>query len=134
MSSTTPVVLAPSGIGGSRPNSGKKPVLSSKYVQRMRQLMARKLDKELDEILTAQIDLAKGVATSEKVTKDGDVVEVRESPDTNAARLLFEFTLGKPKETIQHTGGIGILHLVKQLEEGDEEEDETLDDDAYGTE
>lgn len=84
--------------------------------QMIRERMVQKIVEKLDPILDAQIQAAIGSLKLTRTDFQGRQSISELAPDTNAARLLFEHTIGKPKETIQHQGGIGIVELVAQLE------------------
>lgn len=86
--------------------------------ERLREVMAKQVAREFEAINQAQIDLAKG-GESVKVLKDGTKLIVTIPGDVNAARLLYSYVLGEPKQEIKHTGAIGIVQLVAQLEHGD---------------
>ena len=66
--------------------------------QKVRERIAQKIAEHLDPMIDAQIQLA---------TKQAN---------TNAFRFLLEHSIGKPKETIEHQGQMGIVSLVARLE------------------
>jgi len=72
--------------------------------QLIRERIVQKVAEYLDPIIDAQVQAA-----------------IKES-NTNAARFLIEHSVGKPKETVEHQGGMGLVALVAELEKGDQEE------------
>lgn len=88
-------------------------------VKRMKEIMEQVLESRFEEVVQAQIDAAIGVTSEKHDRKTGDLYYVEEGPNTAAAKLLMEQVL--PKEMkIQHSGGIGIVHLIKSLEDDNE--------------
>ncbi len=93
-------------------------------VERIKNRMVQKMVEAMDPVLDAQIAAAKGgiVLKTIKETKDGTFEELHEqAPSTNAAKFLTEFIMDKPKVVVEHTGAVGIVHLIKSLEEHDEQ-------------
>ena len=107
----TPQTITRSRLGN--PRTVKKLVS-----ERLREVMAKQVSREFEAINQAQIELAKG-GESVRLLKDGTELIVKVPADVNAARLLYSYVLGEPKQEIKHTGAIGIVQLVAQLEHGD---------------
>lgn len=106
--------------GGARPNSG--PERGTKHKKTIEIEMARQIIKErvfanLEPIIEAQIDLAKGHLVEEYIGEGKRIYS--KSPDKGAAELLLNQTIGKPKESIDVTGGmtIELTNLKKQLKD-----------------
>ena len=87
--------------------------------QKVRERIAARVAEQIDPILDGLINAAIGKIALEKTDTKGRVYYTDVPPDTNAARLLLEHSIGKPKETIQHQGAIGVLALVQSLERDD---------------
>ncbi|MCX6819873.1 MAG: hypothetical protein NT019_01090 [Candidatus Adlerbacteria bacterium] len=83
--------------GGARVGAGAPISSRTLETQKIRELMLKRLKPRAKKVFDALIDAA----------ENGDVA---------ATRLLFEYSLGKPKEQIEHTGNMGILHLISSLE------------------
>jgi len=76
--------------------------------QKMREKLVNEVNKELQPILTAQLEAAKGLYY-EKIDLDGVIRIYKEKPDINAARYLLDQAIGKAKESVELSGGIGLL-------------------------
>ena len=82
----------------------------------IREQMIKLFKPRAKKLFMALYDAAIGLSV-EELDDDGEVVRVySKAPDVNAAKLLFEQTIGKPKEQIEHTGGLSVFHLVAELE------------------
>ncbi len=95
--------------GGARPNSG--PTKGTKYKPTIEKEMMRERLKELvakhwDGLIESQIDKAKGIKI-EALSRDGEIYYKDPGPDTFAAKILIEHSVGKPKEQIEMTGENG---------------------------
>lgn len=95
--------------------------------QQIRKKTAEIVLEEAEPIIRAQVKAAIGGYTTLTTFRDKNgvvdkTVESEETPNVNAAKLLFETTIGKPKETVKHEGGIGIVALVARLEKGDNDD------------
>jgi hypothetical protein len=87
----------------------------------MRELMLKRLEPRARELFDALMDAAVGVrATTES---GGEKFVYSKAPDVGAARLLLEYTLGKPKEQVEHTGGMSLFHIVSLLQEQSKNEE-----------
>jgi hypothetical protein len=95
---------------------GRPVATKTLLTQMMRERIAQKIAEKLDPIIDAQISAAIGNLVLTRTDFKGRKSVSELAPDTNAARLLFEHSIGKPKETIQYQGAIGIVALVAQLE------------------
>lgn len=104
------------GSGGVRPNAGRKKGYKEKRTierEEARERITQKVIKELDSIIEAQIDLAKGHLV-EEITSTGRKRIYSKSPDKNAAELLLAHGIGKPTEHYDHTTGGERLMTYEQ--------------------
>lgn len=105
---------------------GRKVSTTTKFTQLIKTRMAEKLYARLDPILDAQIETAIGnwktTRTMIDVKGNESTVIDEIAPSHQSAKLLLEYILPKPEQKIQHSGGIGIVHLIKNLEAGVPEE------------
>jgi hypothetical protein len=103
--------------GGARIGAGAPVSSRTLETQRMREMMLKRLKPRVKELFDALMDSAIGL----RVTKEADGGDKEfvysKAPDVGAAKLLLEYTLGKPKEQIEHAGGMSLFHLVSSLEE-----------------
>lgn len=82
---------------------------STKTAMLMREQLVKKVNKELKPILQAQSDAAKGIVVEKIVTLDDGKKApryYRKEPDINAGKYLIDQALGKPKESIEHSGEV----------------------------
>ena len=98
--------------GGPQPGSGRPKLGKTLQATLIREQFMGWMVPIAREVFDALVDSAIGAKV---VSDDGSVYS--KAPDIAATRLLFEYTLGKPKEQIEHTGGIGIYHLISSLQE-----------------
>jgi hypothetical protein len=84
--------------------------------QKIREFMLKRFEKDAVEVYDALYRSAVGIEI-EDVDKDGETFYYSKAPDVNAARLLLEHTIGKPKEQIEHTGAMSLFHIIQQLKE-----------------
>jgi hypothetical protein len=98
-----------------RPKRGRPIATKTLITQKIRERIAQSVAEKLDPILDGLINAAIGNITLEKTDSRGKVYYTDVPPDTNAARLLLEHTIGRPKETIQHQGALGIVALIQSL-------------------
>lgn len=102
--------------GGARPGAGRKRGGHNQTTLDQlhgRQLMIKLVLKNIFPIINAQIQKAVGECYRLEEfdvvkTKDGEVLSktaivYKQTPDTNAAKALLEYTFGKPKESIDLT-------------------------------
>jgi len=101
---------------------GGRPVASKTIItQMMRERIAEKLYARINPLIDAQLNSAIGIMLK-KVDSKGMPYYSEESPNTNAAKFLVEQALGRPKESIEHSGGVkGIVGLISSLNESDSE-------------
>ena len=106
--------------GGARKGAGR-PVLSHTLItQQMRKVLVETLEKRFKPMIDAQLDSAIGVTTEKFDRKSGQLYYVEESPNTGAAKFLTEQLLGRPKESIEHSGEVkGLVSLITSLNNGD---------------
>lgn len=83
--------------------------------QQMRELMLKRLKPRVKELFDALFDSAIGVSIT-KESGGGEEFVYSKAPDVGAARLLLEYTLGKPKEQVEHAGSMSLFHIVSSLE------------------
>jgi len=81
--------------------------------------LVERMSEESIEIINAQIEAAKGKSVQVTDSEKFGVTTVTGIPNVNAAKLLFEQVLGRPKETHEVKGTVGILNLVMSLEKDD---------------
>jgi hypothetical protein len=86
----------------------------------IRNKIAERLSEEALAVINAQIEAAKGTAV---LTTEGPsgVTTSYGKPDVNAAKSLFEQVLGRPKETVEHKGNVGLLSLITKLENDEDD-------------
>lgn len=109
-------------------DNGKKHVatVNSPAAIRMRKIIEEVAERRFEEMIEAQMDSAIGITSEKHDKKTGDLYYVEEGPNTAAAKLILDQVIPKVTE-VKHTGGIGVLHLIKSLSDPQEEE-------SYGTE
>lgn len=108
--------------GGKREGAGRPVTTTHKITHLLKQRMTEKLWARIDPILDAHIETAIGNWKVTKTMTDikGNISTVEEevAPSHQSAKLLLEYVLPKPEQKIEHSGGIGIVHLIKNLESG----------------
>ncbi len=109
-------VLKKNTWGGARAGAGAPMSPRTLETQKMRELMLKQLKPRAKELFDALIDSAIGLRVVKEVD-GGEEFVYSKAPDVNAARLLLEHTVGKPKETVQHQGGLSVLALIRSLNE-----------------
>lgn len=87
----------------------------------IRNKIAERLSEEALDIINAQIEAAKGTAVQITDGPQGTTT-VTGRVDVNAAKSLFEQVLGRPKETVEHKGNVGLLSLISKLEDNEDDE------------
>lgn len=88
--------------GGYRPGAGRKKGSKGTHTlaaDKAREYTIQRVTSELDPILTAQIEAAKGMYVEVKGKK-----VYREKPDVQAGKYLLDQTIGKAKETVAVEG------------------------------
>ena len=102
--------------GGVRPGSGRKKGSKATHTIQAEQARAhfiKRVTDELDPLIDAQLDLAKGVYVEQVVKTPSGERQVRvyqKEPENKAIDSLVQQTIGKPKESIEHTGE--AIHVV----------------------
>ena len=99
--------------GGKQPGAGRPKGTKMKHTLdalEMRKYLVKRVSKELEPILTSQIELAKGL-WYEKIGIDGTIKIFKEKPDINASKYLFDQAIGRAKESVELSGGIKLLIL-----------------------
>ena len=92
--------------GGYRPGSGrKKGVKTGKTIaaDKAREYMIARITAEMEPIVSAQIDLARGLRE-----KDAEGHIYLRKPDKEAGQYLLSQAAGKPRETIENIGEVSI--------------------------
>lgn len=102
--------------------NGKTPKLKTLVEAQFKQVLLEKMSKGFPDIVDAMISASTGFE-KDVISKTGELLTVKDSPDTQAAKLLFEYTLEKPKQSVELKGTVGIVHLIAQLEHGDNDEE-----------
>lgn len=104
--------------GGARPNSGpKKGQKFAKTLERelFRKRFMEKMRERWDEIIDAQIDLAKGYALIDRSDETGNRV-FEQRPDATAGKNLIDQTMGKAIDRVDVTSdGEKIFTLPSEL-------------------
>ena len=88
--------------GGKRPGAGRKQGMASIKAEEARKYLTASVVAELDPILTAQIEMAKGIYY-EMDDGQGKKIVYRKLPDSAAATYLLNQTIGRAKESIDMT-------------------------------
>ena len=127
-----------SGRGGRRPGAGKPKGYKHKGTLLKAEARARfttRVLAELDPLITAQLELAKGCivmfgrlknewvqvtdpAIMLKCLKSGAACYriVSQPPDGRALKDIFDREFGRPVESVQHVGeGSGPIHIIHEL-------------------
>lgn len=113
--------------GGPRPGSGRpKGAVSTatRLQMEMKEALVKYVHENFTPFLEAQGDLALGSLLADHPVFDentGKMVKAKiykDKPDGSSLRYLMDQTVGKAKETIEHTGEVrGIIQIVRELEE-----------------
>ena len=101
--------------GGARLGAGAPISSRTLETQKMRELMIKSLKPRAKEMFNSLIESAIGVRVI-KEDSNGEEFVYSKAPDVGAARLLLEYTLGKPKDQVEHIGGMSLFHIVSSLE------------------
>lgn len=91
-------------LGGWRKGAGRKKATHTLAAEKAREFLVNKIAGELDPILTAQIESAKGLYY-EEVSGDGTKKIWQREPDVNAGKYLLDQAVGKAKESVDLTSG-----------------------------
>lgn len=99
---------------------GGRPIASKTLItQKIRERIIEKLYERIDPLIDSQLNSAIGIILK-KVDGKGLAHYLEEAPSTSAAKFLMEQVLGRPKESIEHSGGMkGLVSLITALNEED---------------
>lgn len=97
---------------------GRPPSVKTMVDNELKEVMLAVVQPRFKEIIEAQVEAAVGFKKT-VLSKSGEVVVTQENPDVQAARLVLEYTMEKPKQTLEHQGSVNLIALVAQLEHGD---------------
>jgi|SRR3989344_6601336 len=96
--------------GGYRPGAGRKKGFNAIKAEQARAYVIERITKELDSIITAQIEAAKGMYI-EEVDEKGERIRVfKKEPNLKAGEFLLNQNIGKSKETIE-THGMPMIDM-----------------------
>lgn len=98
---------------------GRTRSVSHTLEHNFKQMLAEKMGVHFPDVIDAMTAMAKGYE-QQRVLDDGTIKVDKSKPDVQAGKLLFEYTIQKPAQKVVHSGGMGIVHLVAQLEDGDD--------------
>ena len=100
--------------GGARLGAGAPISSRTLEAQKIRELMLKHLEPRAKELFDSLIESAVGLhVDKETVGRKGFVYS--KTPNVAAARLLLEYTLGKPKEQDEHIGNLSLFQLIAGL-------------------
>ncbi len=81
--------------GGKREGAGRKKGFASVKAEESRKYVARRIEEELEPILSGQIEMAKGIYTN----TDGNNTKVyKKLPDSKVAEYLLNQLIGRPRD------------------------------------
>lgn len=105
---------------------GKPRTLKKMVVEEIRHAIAVTVAKRSSQMIEAQMDVAIGITSERHDAKTGELYYVEQGPNVAAARLLLEYTVGKPIEKKDVRVAVGIVDLVNQLssDNGDSNEED----------
>ena len=87
--------------GGYRPGAGRKKGFNAIKAEQARAYVIERITKELDSIITAQIEAAKGMYI-EEVDEKGERIRVfKKEPNLRTGEFLLNQNIGRSKETIE---------------------------------
>lgn len=103
---------------------GRPKASKTLIAQKIRERVAQLVVEEVDPVIRAQIKSAIGGFSTMSVIRNGrgdieKTIQDELAPNHNAAKLLLEFSGAKPADKVQHSGVLGIVALVKKLEQDD---------------
>lgn len=87
-------------IGGKREGAGRKKEQRTIEKEKAREFMINKIAKDLEPIITAQIDAAKGM-WYESTTSEGTIRVYQKLPILGTGEYLLNQATGKPAETMK---------------------------------
>ena len=94
--------------GGKRPGAGRKKEQRTIKAEKAREYIIGRIAEELDPIVTAQVEAAKGMYVWKYDLSQGTVRVFLKEPDLKAGEYLLNQGVGKPKETIEHEGEVSL--------------------------
>lgn len=96
--------------GGGRPKSHERILRESKAirVEKAREYVVKKVVRDMHDILTAQIEAAKGLYVMETNEKGKVLRRYRKEPDFKVGEYLLNQSIGKPKEVVEQQGEIKL--------------------------
>lgn len=100
--------------GGKRPGAGRKKGFKAIAAEKAREFVVKTVSENLEPILTAQMEAAKGLYY-EKKTEDGEILVFQEKPDINAGKYLIDQTIGKATESLEVGGPDGSPIEYKEI-------------------
>lgn len=107
----------PAIINTVRPyKNGKSPKVKTFIEANFNALLAEKMSANFPDVIDAMTAMAKGYQET-KILTDGTIKVDKSKPDVQAGKLLFEYTLQKPTQKVEHSGGMGILHMIADIEQ-----------------
>lgn len=93
--------------GGIRKGAGRKKATHTIAAEKAREYVINRVAAELEPIMTAQIQSAKGLYYEGEVEGE-KVIIYKQKPDINAGKNLLDQTIGKAKETVAHEGEVSL--------------------------
>ena len=90
--------------GGKQPGSGRKKGFRTQKTiekEKAREFMLNRIAKNIEPIVTAQIEAAKGMYVEKYDLTQGTLKVFLKEPDLKAGEYLLNQATGKPKETIE---------------------------------
>jgi hypothetical protein len=101
-------------LGGRRPGAGRPKAGHTIKTEEMRKALVEFVRVHMNELMAAQLDLARGVQVAKSVKLEGEydekLVVYREKPDNKAIDSLFHQSIGKPKESMELSGSLEVKH------------------------
>jgi hypothetical protein len=110
--------------GGKRQGAGRKKAQHTIETEAMRAFIVSEVNKQLKPLLEAKFDLALGVRVQDN---DGEAFYTR-PPDGNAIQYLLNQSIGKPKESVEHSGKLTIGQILKRLNDGETATEQDMED------
>jgi len=93
--------------GGFRPGSGRKRGMASITAENARAFMLKEIAKDLEPIMAAQKEAAKGL-WYEKLTDSGKLKIYQRDPELRTGEYLLNQLVGRPREVIQLSGEMSL--------------------------
>lgn len=79
-------------------------------------VMKEKILDKWGDLIDKKIELANGVYVMKPVVQNGKVIDVKvykEKPDGQALEYLFSLMIGKPKDEVEHSGGVSFYEDIE---------------------